>query len=176
MKKFIATKRGFSLIELLVALSIIAIVAATIVPRFMNVRFQAAETMGDAQMKEFASAYQKFISLGGTGSANSGEVLNFLAQQPTAVGTARTTVGAMVDSSGAFGSTVISLSVTPISTTTTPTTATSTPGWYTSAATGGTAYFTSNGILWTVTTTVAGKVTVAKTCASGTLTTSSLSL
>lgn len=100
-------KPGFSLIELLVALSILAVVAAIIVPRFLNVRSQAASTTTEAQRKVIQNAVQQFLALGGTNTnnsaLNSGNVLYFLSQ-----GSGRTGTN-ISDSSGAFSSSSISL-------------------------------------------------------------------
>lgn len=110
------TKPAFSLIELLVALSILAVVAAMIVPRFLNVRSQAAATALEAQEKVIQNAVQQFMSLGGTigttTTVYAGDVLKFLIQS-SASGAARTTIGAVKDSSGVFGSSSIGLQITP---------------------------------------------------------------
>ena len=115
------TRKAFSLIELLVALSILAVVAAVIVPRFLNVRTQAAATATQAQQRTIQRALQQFLSLGGTITAGtkSGDVLLFLNQAAPSVGTARPAGGStgMTDSTGNFGSTTISLSLGSISAT-----------------------------------------------------------
>ncbi len=111
------SKTAFSLIELLVALSVLAIVAAIIVPRFLNVRSQAAATTLEAQKNVIENAVQQFLSLGGTigttTTVYAGDVLKFLVQS-SATGAARTTIGAVKDSSGGFGSSAISLQITPV--------------------------------------------------------------
>jgi prepilin-type N-terminal cleavage/methylation domain-containing protein len=107
-------KGGFSLIELLVALSILAVVAAIIVPRFLNVRSQAAATTSQAQQQELQSDIQKWVSLGGTGGSgdnNAGDFLGLLTETASGTPPTRTAVGALGDSSGNFGSTSVSLSL-----------------------------------------------------------------
>ena len=87
-----------------------------IVPRFLNVRSQAAATALEAQEKVIQNAVQQFMSLGGTiGTSTTvyaGDVLKFLIQS-SASGAARTTIGAVKDSTGMFGSSSIALSITP---------------------------------------------------------------
>lgn len=114
-------KRAFSLIELLVALSILAVVAAVIVPRFLNVRTQAAETATQNQQRTLQRAVQQFLSLGGQiTSGTSGNVLAFLAVTAPSSGTnafdrsnggATTLPSGLTDSGGAFGSSTISVSL-----------------------------------------------------------------
>ena len=60
------SKKAFSLIELLVALSILAIVAAIIVPRFIGVRRQAIIAVADQNIAELNNQYQQWVALGGT--------------------------------------------------------------------------------------------------------------
>lgn len=164
MKK--SNTRAFSLIELLVALSILAVVSALIIPRFLNVRVNAAITASVAQIKELQATYQKFISLGGSGSASSGDVVLFLSAPASAAGTARTAIGTMKDNTDTFGSTTISFSGATITAGTTPTAA-SAQGFYSSAtatAGSGTGYYVDGaGDLWTLTTTTSGTLTAAHT-------------
>lgn len=122
----LTSKKGFSLIELLVALSILAVVAAVIVPRFLNVRTEAAYTATQSQQRTLQRAIQQWLSLGGgatgtpgviTSSNKSGDILLFLNQTAAAAGGARPTGGStgLADSSGSFGSTTVSISLGTIS-------------------------------------------------------------
>jgi prepilin-type N-terminal cleavage/methylation domain-containing protein len=63
---------AFSLIELLVALSILAVVAAIIVPKFVGVRTAAANTVAQQNISELNDAYNRWQALGGTYAAASG--------------------------------------------------------------------------------------------------------
>ena len=116
-------KAGFSLIELLVALSILAVVAAIIVPRFLNVRQNAAQTTAQAQAKLVSHSIQQWMSLGGVCSDASGasqasasDILSFISNVSTsavrspAVSSA-TKVNNCYDSVGTFGSVTISLQI-----------------------------------------------------------------
>jgi prepilin-type N-terminal cleavage/methylation domain-containing protein len=132
------TTRGFSLIELLVALSILAVVAAIIVPRFLNVRSQAAATTTAAQQQELQSDIQKWISLGGTvaAGATDGDFLNLLNQ----TGAGRTNAH-LTDSTGNFGSSTISLGLPAIDAgAAAPTPSAAAQGWHYGA--GNEAYYT----------------------------------
>lgn len=109
----LTSKKGFSLIELLVALSILAVVAAVIVPRFLNVRQQAAQTATQAQLRTIERACQQFISLGGTLSSNAGSNLAFLSTTPPTTGSQqRTAANGCSDSPGNFGSGTVSIQLT----------------------------------------------------------------
>lgn len=110
---------AFSLIELLVALSILAVVAAIIVPRFLNVRQQAAETAALSQKVALQRACQQWLALGGNilETPNPGDWLTLLSNQPQNENTSRKFGPALRDSIGNFGSTTIFMpelaSVTP---------------------------------------------------------------
>ena len=126
-------KLGFSLIELLVALSILAVVAAIIVPRFLNVRQQATQTAALANLRQLQSTCQQFVALGGsigsstTAAANDGKlaanVLNYISgttgrATATAAGTAfgagsGTTSTYVCDSQGVMGSFTIQWAPVP---------------------------------------------------------------
>jgi prepilin-type N-terminal cleavage/methylation domain-containing protein len=62
--------RCFSLIELLVALSVLALVAAIIIPRFANIRQQAAQAVVENTLKELSNHVQGWESTGGTYDVN----------------------------------------------------------------------------------------------------------
>ena len=154
-------KQGFSLIELLVALSILAVVAAIIVPRFLNVRSQAASTTTEAQRKVIQNAVQQFLALGGTNTnnavLNSGNVLYFLNQ----TGSSRTGTN-ISDSSGAFSSSSISLQLDLTQAASGVSEADlsgAESGFYISAANGGQAvYLDGNGTRHTITINADGSV------------------
>jgi prepilin-type N-terminal cleavage/methylation domain-containing protein len=65
-KRLVSKKAAFSLIELLVALSILAVVAAVIVPKFLNVKSQAVEAVLSDHVTQLNSMYQQWLSLGGS--------------------------------------------------------------------------------------------------------------
>jgi MSHA pilin protein MshA len=147
----INTNRGFSLIELLVALSILAVVAAIIVPRFLNVRTQAATATVVGQQQAIQNAVQQWISLGGmlsgatagtsattVSQANAGLIISYLGG-----GTARTTTAAAnacSDSSGTMGSGTIALGSLPVNG------STSTPGFSANYQ----SYFDGAGNTWAI--------------------------
>jgi prepilin-type N-terminal cleavage/methylation domain-containing protein len=58
-------QKGFSLIELLVALAVLAVVAAITIPKFLNVQQQAQFTVNTQQLTEIEDARNRWISLGG---------------------------------------------------------------------------------------------------------------
>lgn len=60
-----ASLRSFSLIELLTALSILAIVAGIIVPQYLNVVQQARQQVVDTNLSELSHQTQMWQSLGG---------------------------------------------------------------------------------------------------------------
>jgi prepilin-type N-terminal cleavage/methylation domain-containing protein len=117
MKSSLLSTRAFSLIELLVALSILAVVTALIVPRFLNVREQAATTTAEAQIKALNNIYNQWIALGGTtGTSTASQIVAFLSTVPASSTTARatstllTSFGGCADTLGDFASTSIMLS------------------------------------------------------------------
>ena len=117
MKTSLLSTRAFSLIELLVALSILAVVTALIVPRFLNVREQAATTTAEAQIKSINNIYNQWVALGGTpGASTASQIVAFLAAVPASSTTVRATnavltnFGACTDTLGDFASTSIMLS------------------------------------------------------------------
>jgi len=169
---------GFSLIELLVALSILAVVAAIIVPRFLNVRTNAAQSAAAQNMREVQGLCQKFIALGGTNGGTAGtfvaagDMLNYISgnggtRSMTAAGVAQTpaALGNACDSSGTMSSGIISLSPAPTVPGTYPTSAATIAalgaGFGVSKLTAGaTAYYCDgNGSAWTLTVDGTGVIT-----------------
>lgn len=145
--------KAFSLIELLVALSILAVVAAIIVPRFLNVRGQAAATTARAQQQIIQNAVEQFISLGGScGTATAGPILNFLNTTPPASGPRATALGVSDSAASTFGSSTISLQLNPQATNQASAPAsTATSGFYWNAAANGLAWYVDgNGTVRTI--------------------------
>jgi prepilin-type N-terminal cleavage/methylation domain-containing protein len=163
--------RGFSLIELLVALSILAVVSAIIVPKFLNVRTSASQTTAFANMKEINNEIREWIALGGQIGTKpvAGDVLNFLGGNGGVRATATsagTALGSAADSSGTMGSFTIAISPAPFDnsksanqaasgaiTAAKPATWPNTPGFYvTGVSSGSTAYYCDgNGSMWVIT-------------------------
>lgn len=167
-------RKGFSLIELLVALSILAVVAAIVVPRFMNVRAQAATTVANTQRKIIQNAVQQFLALGGTIAATTtgpGAVLNFL-NNYSAAG-ARTTALGVTDSVGNFSSSTVSLQLNPKSTAQAAAPASTVDsGFYWSAAVaGGAWYVDGNATVWRITMNMSNGITTFVGSVGGTATT-----
>ncbi len=101
---------AFSLIELLVALSILAVVAAIIVPRFTNIRSQVAATVAAAQFSQINESYNSWTSLGGNPNGDSGiNILRFLGTPGNGTPNRGLSGVACSDITGGVGSSTISL-------------------------------------------------------------------
>ena len=61
--KILKNKKGFSLVEVLVAVSIIGIISAIAVPQFQDYREQASKTAGDTSIGNIERAFQNCIVL-----------------------------------------------------------------------------------------------------------------
>ena len=61
--KILRNKKGFSLLEVLVAVSIIGVISAIAVPQFQDYRRQASKTAGDTSVGNIGRAYQNCIVL-----------------------------------------------------------------------------------------------------------------
>jgi prepilin-type N-terminal cleavage/methylation domain-containing protein len=174
------TNKGFSLIELLVALSILAVVAAIIVPRFLNVRTQASAATARASLQEFQNIARQFVSLGGTinGTATASDLLFVLNQSGRAAGyaagagAAGTNTNKVVDSTAAtLGSNTLVFPAIIQGTTTAANATTQTvAGFYTTStpsatASGGALYYSAgNGVdAWLVVTDSNGNLTTSRT-------------
>ena len=68
--RIVLNKIGFSLTELLVALGILAIVSAVLVPKFLNLRGMASETAAVAMAHELNQAYANWTATGGKINGN----------------------------------------------------------------------------------------------------------
>lgn len=146
MKNQIRTRRGFSLVELLVALSILAVVAAIIVPRFLNVREEAGDTSAAAQLAAVNNVYQQWRSLGGktsfTGNANAAQTIQtvqFL--QTTGAATVNRGIAGSpcTDTMGDFGSRTISMQPVTFNATASAMTSSTVDGFYNASAANGVA-------------------------------------
>jgi prepilin-type N-terminal cleavage/methylation domain-containing protein len=103
----IMKNRGLSLPELLVALSIIAIVAAVVVPRFRDVRAKAQEAYLNENVRRMNSAFATWEAAGGVvgSNAKTSEILRMLGSEPGVAlsldsGTTDDTSDDIIDSSG----------------------------------------------------------------------------
>ena len=61
-----ALRRSFSLIELLISLSVLAVVAAIIIPRFIGIQGQAQQTVITNDLAEISHAAAEWQATGGT--------------------------------------------------------------------------------------------------------------
>lgn len=78
--------RAFSLIELLVGISVVAIVAAVIIPRFLNVQTQADNTIAKQIQDELNTTYASWKASGGlsTATTNYGSLILDVLSSPAA--------------------------------------------------------------------------------------------
>lgn len=77
--KLRAPSQGFSLTELLVALGILGLVAAVIMPKFLNIKNQAAETAAQALASELNRVYGAWAATGGQINGNNVATSDILA-------------------------------------------------------------------------------------------------
>jgi len=132
MKSNLTHYRGFSLVELLVGLSIMAVVAMVVMPRYLDLRRSAADAAAKAQISVMNSVFNQWRALGGkvnfaTGTAGAspsgqyasnaelGLALEFL--QTTGNGSRnRGILGSpLLDSMSALGSRSVSITPIPVS-------------------------------------------------------------
>ena len=69
--KILKSKKGFSLIEVLVAVSIIGIISAIAFPQFQDYRKQAGKTAGDTSISNIERAFQNCVVLKKLGDCQS---------------------------------------------------------------------------------------------------------
>jgi|GEM_PF-2471318 prepilin-type N-terminal cleavage/methylation domain-containing protein len=115
-------RRAFSLIELLVALSILAVVAAIIVPKFVGVRSEATAAVTADVQNELQNALDHWRDLGGTLGGSSGPIvipgcaasafLQLMTASPRPTNGIGVDLDTATDSSGVAGSATIGLSMT----------------------------------------------------------------
>jgi prepilin-type N-terminal cleavage/methylation domain-containing protein len=108
--------RAFSLIELLVALAILAIVGALVIPKFLNLKDNAADRIAQAQIATINSVYKQWVALGGErNGSTSFETIYFLSKLPASPTAVRDCdIGACTDTLGNWGSTTVMLSGIPV--------------------------------------------------------------
>jgi prepilin-type N-terminal cleavage/methylation domain-containing protein len=105
-------KKAFSLIELLVSLSILAVVAAIIVPKFLGVGDQAKLAVASDARVQIENALQQFRALGGSSTnCSPGSIIQFLAKTAPR-GTYIEGGNTLSDSAGVPSSSMISLPIT----------------------------------------------------------------
>lgn len=74
--KVLKNKKGFSLMEVLVAVGIISIISAIAVPQFNNNRKQAAQVAGEVSVSNVLKAYNSCVALNSFSNCNSLSALN----------------------------------------------------------------------------------------------------
>jgi prepilin-type N-terminal cleavage/methylation domain-containing protein len=106
-------RKALSLIELLVALSVLAIIAVIIVPRFIGVRDQATQAVVKADLDEISGEVQKWQALGGTYDTTdllaAFHLVQFLATPGDGVHLDRGLANGCLDSPGTGGSWTIGI-------------------------------------------------------------------
>lgn len=109
--------RAFSLVELLVALSILSVVAGLIIPRFFNMRESATDASAMAQASALNSVYQQWRSMGGkltfTGDATTADTMRaiwFLQETGNSQNDRGVSSSPLIDAMDALGSRSVSVS------------------------------------------------------------------
>ncbi len=103
---------AFSLIELLVALAILAVVSTLVIPKFLALHVKAEDAVARAMMKQLNSTYLQWRALGGEPNDSAPfEVIYFLSKVPDSVtGERDCSVGNCTDTRGKMGSVTVALS------------------------------------------------------------------
>ena len=80
-------QRAFSLMELLIALAVLALAAAIVVPRYLNMQTQAQDAVATSMADELNHVYGNWKSSGGviTGTPTLAGILTMLSQTSTVV-------------------------------------------------------------------------------------------